>query len=109
MDTVMNYTYILVMALSTWAVRALPFLLLKKPIENTFIRSFLYYVPYVTLAVMTFPAIITATGSPVSGIAAMFTGIVLAWTGRSLICVAASCCVAAIIVELLRLYMFTGI
>lgn len=103
MDAMMNYTYILVMALSTLAVRTLPFLLMKKPIENRFVKSFLYYVPYVTLAVMTFPAIITVTGSPVSGIAAMITGITLAWTGRSLICVAASCCGVAIAVELLKL------
>lgn len=107
MDTMMNYAYILVMALSTWAVRVFPFLVMKKPIENRFIRSFLYYVPYVTLAVMTFPAIITATGNVAAGAAAMLTGIILAWTGRSLICVAASCCVVAIAVEMIM--AMTGI
>ena len=59
-----NYIYIAVMALVSYAIRILPLTLIRKPIKNRFIQSFLYYVPYVTLAVMTFPAIIQATQSP---------------------------------------------
>ena len=62
-----NYIYIFIMAAVTYAIRALPLTLIRKPIKNRFLQSFLHYVPYVTLAVMTFPAILTATQSPVAG------------------------------------------
>ena len=61
-----NYIYIAVMALVSYTIRILPLTLIRKPIKNQFIQSFLYYVPYVTLSVMTFPAIVHATQSPVS-------------------------------------------
>lgn len=70
-----TYLYIAIMALTTYAIRVLPLTLIRKPIKSRFLRSFLYYVPYVTLAVMTFPAITTATGSPVAGACAMAAGI----------------------------------
>ena len=57
------YIYILVMAGVSYLIRMLPLTLIRKEIKNKTIRSFLYYVPYVTLAVMTFPAILSATGS----------------------------------------------
>ena len=66
-----NYIYIAVMALVSYAIRILPLTLIRKPIKNRFIQSFLYYVPYVTLAVMTFPAIIQATQSPAAGAVAL--------------------------------------
>ena len=64
----MNNTviYILVMAFVTYLIRMLPLVVFRKPIRNRFFRSFLYYLPYVTLAVMTFPAIIDETTSPLS-------------------------------------------
>ena len=58
-----TYLYLFVMALTTYLIRVLPLTLIRKPIRNRFLRSFLYYVPYVTLAVMTFPAIMTVTRS----------------------------------------------
>ena len=61
------WIYILVMAAVTYGIRALPLTLIRKEIKNVTIRSFLYYVPYVTLAVMTFPAILTATQSMLAG------------------------------------------
>ena len=70
-----TYLYILVMAAVTFLVRVLPLTLIRREIKNRFIRSFLYYVPYVTLAVMTFPAILSATASPISGLAALLAGI----------------------------------
>ena len=54
------YIYIAIVAITSYLIRVLPLTLIRKPIKNRFIRSFLYYVPYVTLAVMTFPAIIDA-------------------------------------------------
>ena len=95
-----NWIYILIMALVTFVVRALPMTLIRKPINNKFIRSFLYYVPYVTLSVMTFPAIIECTNSPLAGGLALIIGIIAAYKKVSLIGVAAICCVVVLIVEL---------
>lgn len=94
-----SYIYILVMAFATWCMRVIPSLVMKKPIENRFIKSFLYYVPYVTLAVMTFPAIVQATDQPIAGALALIVGIVAAWLGANLINVAAACCIAVLILE----------
>ncbi len=95
-----NYIYILVMAATTFAIRVLPLTLIRKKIENCFLRSFLYYVPYVTLAVMTFPAIIESTQSEIAGIAALVIGIITAWMGVSMFKVAICCCVLVFILEL---------
>lgn len=93
------YIYILVMAFSTWCMRVIPSLVMKKPIESRFAQSFLYYVPYVTLAVMTFPAIMEATQSPVAGAAAFIAGIIAAWIGVKLLGVAVVCCITVLIME----------
>ena len=61
-------------------------------IKNRFFTSFLYYVPYVTLAVMTFPSIVQTTMSPLSGAVALAVGIVAAWRRMGLFPVAAICC-----------------
>ena len=90
---------ILTAAVVTYLVRVLPLTLIRKPIRSRFLRSFLYYVPYVTLAVMTFPAIVQATEQPIAGAAA--AGILIAWRGGGLITVAASCCGVAFVAELL--------
>ncbi len=95
-----NYIYILIMAATTFAIRVLPLTLIRKKIENRFLRSFLYYVPYVTLAVMTFPAIIESTQSAIAGIAALVIGIITAWMGVSMFKVAICCCVLVFILEL---------
>ena len=95
------YGYLAVMAGVTFAIRVLPLTLIRRQITNRFLRSFLYYVPYVTLAVMTFPAILDATQTPVSGALALVAGIVLAWRGASLFKVSASCCVVVFLAELL--------
>lgn len=93
------YIYILVSAAVTFLVRVLPLTLIRKPIKNRFIRSFLYYVPYVTLSVMTFPAIIHATQYPLAGALALVVGIILAWKKQGLPKVAVSCCVTAFVAE----------
>lgn len=94
------YIYILVMASVTYLIRMLPLTLIRKEIKNRTIRSFLYYVPYVTLAVMTFPAILSETGSIWSAWAALITGIILAWTGKSLLQVSVCSCLMVFILEL---------
>ena len=95
-----NWIYIAVMFAVSYAIRILPLTLIRKPIENQFIQSFLYYVPYVTLAVMTFPAITEATQTPVSGALALVFGIGLAWYGASLFKVASACCLVVFLTEL---------
>ena len=94
------YLYIFTMAAVTFLIRVLPLTLIRRPIRSRLIRSFLYYVPYVTLAVMTFPAILSATQSWISGLAALAVGLVLAWLGAGLFPVALSCCGAVLLVEL---------
>ena len=94
------YIYILIMAGVSFAIRALPLTLIRRQIKNRFLQSFLYYVPYVTLAVMTFPAILSATQSPVSGAFALVVGIVAAWLGASLLQVAVSCCTIVLLLEM---------
>ena len=96
-----TYIYILAMALTTYLIRVLPLTLIRKPIRSTFLRSFLYYVPYVTLAVMTFPAILHATDSMWSGLAALIVGVLVAWFSGNLFFVAAAGCVVVFLVEML--------
>ena len=55
------FIYLAVMAGVTYLVRAIPLLLVKKPIKNKFLLSFLHYIPYAVLAAMTVPAIFYAT------------------------------------------------
>lgn len=95
------YTYISIFTafFVSYLIRVLPLTLIRKPIKNRFIRSFLYYVPYITLAVMTFPAIIEATQSPVAGIIALIVGILLSYFGLGLFPVACASCAVVFIAE----------
>ena len=89
------YAYIAVMAVVTYLIRVLPLTLIRREIRNVTVRSFLYYIPYVTLSVMTFPAILDATGSQLSGFAGLAAAVVLAWFGASL-----AACVLVFVMEL---------
>ena len=94
------YLYIFAAAAVTYLIRALPLTLLRREIKNRLVRSFLYYVPYVTLAVMTFPAILQATSSIWSGLAALVVGVVTAWLSGNLFLVASAACAAVFLLEL---------
>ena len=94
-----NYAYIFVMAGVSYLIRALPMTLFRKPIKSRFVQSFLYYVPYVTLAVMTFPAILDATQSQWSGAAALVVGLIVAWLGADLFKTAVTCCAVVFVLE----------
>lgn len=92
--------YVATMAVVTYLIRVLPLTLFNKPITNIYIQSFLYYVPYVTLAVMTFPTILLyETNSQLAGLAALIIGIVLAWKDKSLFQVSIACCLIVLITE----------
>lgn len=95
------YVYILVGAVVSFFVRVLPLTLIRRQITNRFLRSFFFYVPYVTLAVMTFPAIVEGTLYPLAGVAALLVGVVLAWLGAGLFPVAVACCVSVFAAEFL--------
>lgn len=99
MDLMKFLPYLLVMAGVTYLVRVVPFILINKKIENRFVNSFLYYIPYTVLAAMTFPAILYATGNLVSAIAGLLVAIVISFRGRSLIIVAVGACAAVFITE----------
>lgn len=94
-----NYIYIFIMAGVSFLIRALPMTLFRKQIKSKFIQSFLYYVPYVTLSVMTFPAIVNATQSPISGVAALVVGILAAGFGADLFKTAVACCGVVLLLE----------
>ena len=94
------YIYIFVMAGVTYLIRLLPLTIIRKEIKNTFIRSFLYYFPYLTLSVMTFPAILSATQSFYSALAGFAVAVIVAWKGGSLIKVSAAACIAVFLAEL---------
>ena len=93
------WLYILVSAAVSYLIRVTPLVLIRREITNRTLRSFLYYVPYVTLAVMTFPAITEATQSPAAGFLALIVGAVLAWRGGSLFLVAVTCCLVVFVSE----------
>jgi branched-subunit amino acid transport protein len=94
------FLYIMGMAVVTYLVRVLPLTLIRKEIKNTFIKSFLYYVPYVTLSVMVFPAILEATSSPWSALVGFIVAILLAYFGGSLFKVSLLACLAVFVMEL---------
>ena len=85
--------YILLAIVVTNLIRVTPMVLIKGQIHNSFVRSFLYYVPYVTLAVMTFPDIVLTTPTPLPGMVALLAGIIAAWLRLGLFPVAAICCI----------------
>ena len=93
------YLYILTMALTTYLIRAIPLTVLKKPIKNRFLKSFLHYVPPACLTAMTFPAILSSTENALSGAVGLAVGIVLALKTKSLIVVAVASCAAVFVTE----------
>ena len=94
------WLYILISALVAFLIRATPLVLIRREIRSRTLRSFLYYVPYVTLAVMTFPAIVEATESPLAGLPALVAGAAPAWFGGSPFQVAVACCLVVFLAEL---------
>ena len=94
-----TYVYIAVMFITSYLVRVLPLTVFRRPIQSRFVRSFLYYVPYVTLSLMTFPAIVEATRSPLAGVLALAAGIAAAWLGAGLLPVAVICCAVVLAAE----------
>ena len=93
--------YLIVTAGTTYLVRMLPLVLMKGRIRSRFLLSFLHYIPYAVLSVMTIPAIFSATGDVRAAAAGFVVAVILAWKGRSLLTVAAAACAAVLLTELL--------
>ena len=93
------FIYLALMAGSTYLIRAIPFAMVNKKIENQFIKSFLYYIPFAVLSAMTFPAILYATDSIISAAVGFAVAILFAWKGKSLTTVAVAACVAVFLME----------
>lgn len=94
------YIYLLVAAGVTYLIRALPMTLIRKNMKSRFIRSFLSYVPYVTLAVMTFPAILFETESIYSAAAGFLVALLIAYFDGNLFKVVVGGCAVVFLVEL---------
>lgn len=93
------YIYILVMALVTYLIRMLPLALIRRQMNSTFVKSFLYYVPYATLSAMTFPAILHSTGSLASAVIGFAVAVYLSYKEKSMISVALFACLVVFIAE----------
>ena len=93
------YLAIILMAVTTYLIRMLPFTIFQKEIKNNYIKSFLYYVPYACLTAMTIPSILYSTGSLISAACGLLVALVLGWRQKSLPVVAAAACIAVFIVE----------
>lgn len=94
------WIYLAILAGSTYLIRVIPFVLLKKKITNRYVRSFLHYIPYAVLAAMTLPAAIFATGNPVSGFAGLLIGGIFAYFGKGLTIVAVVTCLSALLTDI---------
>lgn len=95
------YLYILVMALTTYLVRSIPLLFMRKPIDSRFLRSFLHYVPVACLTAMTFPAILYTTENMISGAVGLAIAVILALRNKSLIIVALAGCSGVFLTDLI--------
>ncbi len=100
MNNLQFFTYLLVLAGSTYLIRVIPFVAIKEKINNKYVRSFLYYIPYAVLTAMTLPAALYATSSVISALAGIVVAIILAYRNKSLTVVAIFACLAVYITEL---------
>ena len=94
------FIYLAIMAGSTYLIRVIPFVLIKKEIENKYVKAFLHYIPYSVLTAMTIPVIFTSTRSPISGAAGFIVAVLLAYKEKGLTVVALISCITVFIVEL---------
>ena len=101
MPDVSFWIYLLIMAGSTYLIRAVPFAAMRKKITNRFLRSFLYYIPYTVLSAMTFPAALYATGNVTAAAAGLAVAVIFAVMGKGLTLVATLSCLTVFGVELI--------
>ena len=95
--------YLLILSGSTYLIRVIPFVIVKKNITNRYVKSFLYYIPFSVLVAMTIPSALYATGNIISSLVGLFIGGIFAYRGKGLTVVAIISCVSAFIVECIML------
>ncbi len=99
------FIYLLIVVLTTYLIRAIPFSLITKKVTNKYVKSFLYYIPYTVLAAMTIPAALYVTGSIYSSIAGLLLALIVAIKKSNLTLVALAACVGSLIVEIIMLFI----
>ncbi len=104
MENTQFFTYLLIMAGSTYLIRAIPFACIKKKIKNQYIQSFLYYMPYTVLTAMTFPTALYVTDSILAAALGLAVAVLLAIRKKGLTVVAAAACCTVLIVQLMLQY-----
>ena len=105
MDNKAFFTLLLVMGVTTYLVRMIPFVLFRKKIENKKVKAFFDYIPYTVLSAMTFPEILYSTDSIISAAAGAVTAIILSYKGKNLLVVAIGPCLAAFLVSLAEMWL----
>lgn len=103
MDNGYFFLLLIVMAVTTYLIRAIPFVFFRKKITNEKVKAFFDYIPYAVLSSMTFPSILYCTGDVRSAVAGLVVALILSWRERSLLVVALGTCSAAFAVNLLLL------
>ncbi len=106
MNNGLFFSYLLIMAGSTYLIRAIPFALMRKKIKNSFVRSFLYYIPYAVLSAMTFPSALYATGSVISAGVGLAAAILVSFRSKSLTLVAVTACITVFLTECIMTLLF---
>ena len=104
-DIVRFFLLLFVMAGITYLVRMIPLVLVKKQIQNKFLLSFLYYIPYTVLASMTVPAVFFSTGDYVSASVGIIVAVILAFKEKSLISVSLLSSLCALVAGIIMLYV----
>lgn len=101
MSSLVFFKYLVVMALVTYLIRAVPFAMFNRKIKSRFVRSFLEYVPFAVLSAMTIPDIFFATDMLLSSVVALLVAVALAYKEKSLLTVAVFSCVSVYVTEFL--------
>lgn len=97
------FIYLLILSGSTYLIRAMPFVAVKKSITNKYVKSFLYYIPFSVLVAMTIPGAFYATGNVISSLAGLIVGGIFAYRGKGLTFVAVTACIASFLTECILL------
>jgi len=97
------FIYLLILSGSTYLIRAIPFVAVKKSITNKYVKSFLYYIPFSVLVAMTIPGAFYATGNVISSLAGLIVGGIFAYRGKGLTFVAVTACIASFLTECILL------
>lgn len=96
---------LLIMAGLTYLIRMLPLTFFRKQIQNVWVKSFLYYIPYAVLSAMTFPAIFASTGNTLSAVLGFFAALVLSYFNKGLLAAAAGAAGIVCIVNLIMQFL----